>query len=71
MKGRFISYRYRYHKYSNYMSESLSMSNNNLFHIGYEARVPSAFYDHIPIIQKMIDSFEVLTKSGISNSETF
>ena len=37
----------------------------------YEAQVPSAFCDHIPIIQKMIDSFEVLIKNGISDSETF
>ena len=37
----------------------------------YEAQVPSAFSDHIPIVQKMIDLFEVLTKNSISDSETF
>lgn len=41
-----------------------AIENNILYTIGYESIIPSAYYDHIPIIRKMIESFEILDTKG-------
>ncbi|CAN5295149.1 hypothetical protein BH18THE2_BH18THE2_40300 [soil metagenome] len=43
----------------------LAIENNILYTIGYESIISSAYYDHIPIIQKMIASFEILDTKGM------
>jgi hypothetical protein len=42
-----------------------AVKDNILYHIGYESTDPLAYYDHIPIIQKMIESFEILDTKGM------
>lgn len=38
-----------------------AIQDNILYHIGYESRISSTYYEHIPIVQRMIDSFEMKT----------
>ena len=33
-----------------------AIENNILYHVGYESRFSSTYYDHLPVIQRMIES---------------
>jgi hypothetical protein len=48
-----------------------AVEDNILYHIGYEPRSLSSYYDHIPIIQKMIESFEILDMKRMLHVEVF
>ena len=48
-----------------------AVEDNILYHIGYEPRSLSSYYDHILIIQKMIESFEILDTKRMPHVEVF
>lgn len=48
-----------------------AIENNILYHVGYESRFSSAYYDHLPIIHRMIESFEILDTKEIPHVKVF
>ena len=42
-----------------------AMEDNVLYHIGFEPFDITSYYDNLPIVRKMIESFEILDKNGI------
>jgi hypothetical protein len=48
-----------------------AVEDNILYHIGYRESDSFSYSDHIPIIQKMIESFEILDAKGIPHIGAF
>ena len=43
-----------------------AVENNTFYHIGYQPLGATSYYDYIPIVQKMIESFEIMDTRGMS-----
>jgi hypothetical protein len=69
-----LEYSYAYEVLPSIKQKALSIfavEDNILYRIGYQPWSTTSYYDNIPVIRKMIESFEILEEKGFRHVEEF